>query len=141
MSELQDLEKMIAAPVLHTFGGKQIELKTLKVKQLPAVLKIVRPFIHLFSDKSNPVDIAGVLLDNTESAISLVSALTGEPEAWLGELDIDEMVLLFTAVVEVNVDFFIKRVFPSLTGSMERLGAVVGPVANQQAIGQSTSNT
>lgn len=125
MSEQAEIDKLIPVSNTLTIGDKTIEVKTMKVKQLSQVLKAVRPFIGAFTDKENPVDIMSLLIANTDDVVSLISILTGESTEWVEELEIDSLVEVFSKLVEVNLDFFTRRVFPSLSQAMGRLNVGV----------------
>lgn len=131
-----DLPKIIPVPVFVTVGGKKIEVKTMRVKQLTKVMAEIQPFIGSFTT-TDGANLPLILLNHTDNVIGLVSTLTGEPIDWLGELGLDEMVLLFTAVVEVNLDFFIQKVLPAVTTAMQRLA---GP-ERLMSLGPKPSNT
>lgn len=125
MSEQAEIDKLIPVSNTLTIGDKTIEIKTMKVKQLSQVLKAVRPFIGAFTDKEHPVDIMSLLIANTDDVVSLISILTGESTEWVEELEIDSLVEVFSKLVEVNLDFFTRRVFPSLSQAMGRLNVGV----------------
>jgi hypothetical protein len=46
-----------------------------------------------------------------------------KPVEWIGELEIDELTKLALAVIEVNADFFIRKVLPAVQTSMQNLTA------------------
>lgn len=107
--------------------GQEVEVKRIKVKQLSSVMAAITPFLYLLGDlkdsKTNAVDIAPLLTHHTESALVLISLLCDKDRAWLDELEIDELIVIGSAVLEVNLDFFIQKVLPSALREMERLKA------------------
>lgn len=123
MSESTDLNKIIPTDEPLTIGGKTITPRTMKVKQLPAVLKAVQPFAGAFKGGVQSLDIPTLLIDHTPNVVELVHQLTGEDKEWVENLELDEMIEVFTKVVEVNLDFFIRKVLPLLSGAMARLGS------------------
>ena len=54
--------------------------------------------------------------------IEAVSIASRRPTEWVVGLDLDEAVRLAEAVFEVNADFFIRRLLPSLTETATRIG-------------------
>ena len=52
----------------------------------------------------------------------LVAIASRRPFDWLASLDLDDAVRLIEAVFEVNADFFIQRVWPSLTEAAAQIG-------------------
>lgn len=115
-----DLDKIIPQTNEVTVGGKIIEIKTMKVKQLSATIKAIQPFAATLSGQGQ-VDMASVVMNNMDNVVDLVGILTGEPKEFVEELGIDELIIVFTRLVEVNLDFFIQKVLPLLSGAMGRL--------------------
>lgn len=118
-----DLTKIIPESNIVVAGGKNIEIKTMKVKQLSATIKAIQPFAAAFKAQRDSFDAAEIVMSHTDSVVDLVVILTGETKEFVEELGIDELVILFTKVVEVNLDFFIQKVLPLLSGAMGRLSA------------------
>ena len=118
-----DLTKIIPETNLVAAGGKNIEIKTMKVKQLSATIKAIQPFAAAFKAQRDSFDAAEIVMSHTDSVVDLVVILTGETKEFVEELGIDELVILFTKLVEVNLDFFIQKVLPLLSGAMGRLSA------------------
>ena len=118
-----DLDKIIPQTNEVTVGGKTIEIKTMKVKQLSATIKAIQPFAAAFKAQRDSFDAAEIVMSHTDSVVDLVVILTGETKEFVEELGIDELVILFTKLVEVNLDFFIQKVLPLLSGAMGRLSA------------------
>jgi hypothetical protein len=81
-------------------------------------------------------------MNNTDAVIDLVVIMTGESRDFVLELGVDELIQLFTKVVEVNLDFFIQKVLPLLSGAMGRLTAGLPTVESQtKTSGQNSSST
>lgn len=118
-----DLTKIIPESNIVVAGGKNIEIKTMKVKQLSATIKAIQPFAAAFKAQRDSFDAAEIVMSHTDSVVDLVVILTGETKEFVEELGIDELVILFTKLVEVNLDFFIQKVLPLLSGAMGRLSA------------------
>lgn len=116
-----DLDKIIPQPNIVTVGGKSIEVKTMKVKQLSATIKAIQPFAAAFKAGQGQVDMSDIVMNNTDNVVDLVSILTGESKEFVEDLGIDELIIVFTRLVEVNLDFFIQKVLPLLSGAMGRL--------------------
>lgn len=106
-------------------GGKNVTVAPLKVRQIPPFLRAAGPAAaDLFSG-----DLAGALGRNGEALIYAMAVATGEPEAWLGDLDADEFLRLVGEVVEVNADFFAYRVTPALEATVAKLTQALTPGA------------
>ncbi|MCB1630603.1 MAG: hypothetical protein H7A12_07270 [Pseudomonadales bacterium] len=61
-----------------------------------------------------------------DDLVRAVAIATDQTEDWLGELLPDEFLPLVTAVVEVNADFFVRRVLPALNAATETTLATLG---------------
>ena len=77
-------------------------------------------------------------MSNGEDLFSLMAILSDQPLEFIEELDLDEAVILLTAILEVNLDFFIQKVLPSISQLMASL--VDSPAQTQQS-GQIPSNS
>lgn len=116
-----------------TIGGKSVTPKVIKVSQVGPVLRAIRPFNATIktamknsaegNDPAKNFDVLEVLEHHADNLIELVSTLTGEDKKFIGDLDLDDMIKITTAVMEVNLDFFIRKVLPLLSGEMARLGS------------------
>lgn len=141
-AETSDLTKIIPEPNTVTVGGKDIPVNTMKVKQLSATIKAIQPFAHAFKAGKGNVDMSEIVMNNTDAVIDLVIIMTGESREFVLELGVDELIQLFTKVVEVNLDFFIQKVLPLLSGAMGRLTAGLPNGGSQtKTSGQNSSNT
>lgn len=137
-----DLDKIIPQTNEVTVGGKTIEIKTMKVKQLSATIKAIQPFAAAFKAGQGQVDMADIVMNNTDNVVDLVHILTGESKEFIEELGIDELIIVFTRLVEVNLDFFIQKVLPLLSGAMGRLTVGMPSVAKPTSTsGQNSSST
>lgn len=137
-----DLDKIIPQPNIVTVGGKSIEVKTMKVKQLSATIKAIQPFAAAFKAGQGQVDMSDIVMNNTDNVVDLVSILTGETKEFVEDLGIDELIIVFTRLVEVNLDFFIQKVLPLLSGAMGRLTVGLPNVAKPTSTsGQNSSSS
>lgn len=118
------LENLIREPKIVPAAGEQIEITQIRTKNIPAVLRISAPIFSVLASAVNgkslsSVDVISLITDHAESVIALVAIGCRKSEDWVGELEIDELVVLASAVVEVNALFFVKAVLPALQKSME----------------------
>lgn len=101
-----------------TRSGVVITCTQLKVKHLKRVFAIITPlYVALTSLAANEKpDYLALVTEHLDQAVELVSILSEKPLEVIGELDADELVVIFAKAVELNLDFFIKSVIPSLSG-------------------------
>lgn len=123
--ELQRLE----VPVTElTVGGEQLEVRPLTVGQLPAFMRAIRGIELLWT--AAELDVAALVADHGEALIEAAAIATVRPAEWVRGLGLDEFMQLVAAVLEINADFFVRRVLPGLTGVLERLTTVMAGVTS-----------
>lgn len=118
-------------PVPETviIGGETLDITPLKVGELPAFARAVRPIAARLS--ASP-DWLALLADDGEAVIAAVATAARRPVDWVAGLDLDEAVRLAEAVFGANADFFIRRVVPEITQMSTRLGQTLGtPIPGQ----------
>jgi hypothetical protein len=131
-----DLDAVIPTRKTTTLAGEVIVIAQIKVGALPAVLAAVQPLSHLLMQKDVSAEIiSSLFLSHGDDALNLLSALSGKPRKWVDALELDDAIALFIDLLEVNLDFFIQRVLPLLTGGMQELVAKL----QAQAPGQTQS--
>jgi hypothetical protein len=139
---MSDLASIIPEANLIHIGGKDIEIKTMKVKQLSATVRSIQPFVSALGKNGLVnVDVPNIIMSHTDNVVELVQILTGEDKAWVEELGIDELVIVFTKLVEVNLDFFTRKVLPLLSVAMVKLTGNVREKEAQTPTGPSSSST
>ena len=116
---MTDLEKLIPQALELTVNGETLAIKPLKVGQMPAFLRAISPVMqHLSRTEIDWLTLFGERGDDLLSAIAIA---VGKPRQWVDDLAADEAILLAAKVIEVNADFFIQRVLPSLTEAATRV--------------------
>lgn len=141
---MSDLNAM--APNLPTvrIGDEDVVIKNIKVGKLAAIMVALKPIAHKLPhpgqtpDKS-PIDMIGLVVEYTPTVIDVVSLVLGKPKEWVEELDLDQLVDLFSKIVEVNLDFFIQKVLPSVLRAMGQLSGVF-QATRQNLTGRLPSN-
>ena len=110
-------------PVTLVIGGEPLELTPIRVGELPAFARAVQPVAVSLS--ASP-DWLALMAEHGEAVIEAVAIATRRPVDWVAGLGLDEAVRLTEAVFEVNADFFIQRVLPSLTEAATRINHTLG---------------
>lgn len=110
-------------PVTLVIGGERLELTPLKVGDVPAFARAVQPVAASLS--ASP-DWLALLAEHGEAVIEAVAIASRRPPEWVTNLELDDAVRLAEAVFEVNADFFIQRVLPSLTEAATRVSQTLG---------------
>jgi hypothetical protein len=115
-------------PVVIVIGGQQIELTPIKVGEVPAFARALQPVTEHLS--ASP-DWLALLALHGEAVIDVLAIASRRPLDWVTGLDLDEAVRLSEAVFEVNADFFIRRLLPTLTEAAGRIGQrLSGPASS-----------
>ena len=105
-------------PVTLVIGGERLELTPLKVGDVPAFARAVQ---SVAASLSASPDWLALLAEHGEAVIDAVAIASRRPPEWVTNLALDDAVRLAEAVFEVNADFFIQRVLPSLTEAATRV--------------------
>lgn len=109
-------------PTTILVGGETLEVTPLKVGELPAFARAVRPIASKLSP--NP-DWLRLLSEDGESVILALAIACRRPPDWVSALALDEAILLAEAVFGANADFFIRRVVPEVTRVSNRIGTLL----------------
>jgi hypothetical protein len=106
--------------------GESVEVKPLTIGQLPRFVKAVRPLLVVHADTiaadGFSLDMAvGMVESHADQLVAAIAVATGRPAAWINETTLDEFTELATAVFAVNLDFFVRRLLPSLARNVTDL--------------------
>lgn len=131
------LEALIRDPLIVKAAGEDLAITQIRTKHIPGVIRLCAPIfgpLAALAKGDKDTDIANLVVEHADTVISLVAIGTGKTEEWVGELEIDELIEVGVAVIEVNASFFAKRVLPLITEKMARAGNLAKP-------GQTASNS
>jgi len=87
------------------------------VRDLPRFLKAVEPIAAELAAG----DIAAALMRHADAVIEATAIGAGVDRAWLEDQTPDVLAELAAKVLEVNADFFVRRVLPVVTAAADRL--------------------
>lgn len=139
-----DLETML--PPKEEFvtlsTGDKIKVEKMRIGMLAPVLKAANPLFAVLKKAAvdankmeategvpvSPVektDMLGLMEEHTPAVIETVAILTRMPITAVEDLPLDDVILLATKVLEVNLDFFMQRVLPQLSGALSGTTALV----------------
>ena len=100
-------------------AGKVILLRPLTVGQLPGFLHAAQPIITELQSG----DIAQALLRNPAAVIESVTIACNQDRIWIDSLYSDDLIKLGTKCLEINLDFFIRRLLPEITAAATTIEA------------------
>lgn len=119
---MQTLEKIAPIPLKVDIAGERLCILPIKTRELPGMMRAIAPILGEIQSG----DILGALAANADSLVAAVAIGSRKDRAWVDDLDLDDLVALAGAVLEVNADFFVHRVLPGLTKAMEGVTGAVG---------------
>jgi len=111
--------------VTVTVAGEQVSVQPLKVGQVPAFARASRGILQDLDKLSGAEGIMELLADHGDDLISAVCVATGMPVNVVQSLAMDEFVQLATAVVQVNADFFTRRLAPTVQFAISTMTGVL----------------
>ena len=111
-----DLKVLAPQETISTKLGAVV-VKPFKFTQFPRVIEILSGFSSSVNvDNLEAGDIVNLLMRNQgEDLFELMCMASGKDKEWLDELEADEGIELLMKVVEQNMDFFNKKLIPSIT--------------------------
>lgn len=126
-------------PVPETvlIAGETLEIVPLKVGELPAFVRAIRPFAQALTQD---VDWLALFGSRGEDLVQALAIACRRPKDWVEGLELDEAIRLAEAVFEVNADFFIQKVAPMATFAADRIGRrLTGPIASSASSAPATA--
>lgn len=113
-------------PTQFTINGREIEIRPLKVGQLGAFARAIKPLgstIQGIAEGAQGLD-AGTMLaivaDHTDAVVLACSIATSAKVEELNEQTPDVLVELVIKVLQVNADFFKGRLTPAILGAVKK---------------------
>ena len=106
------------SPVMLDVGGESLEITPIRVGEMPALIKAVRPFAGQLSAES---DWLVLLAEHGESLLCALAVAARRERAWVERLSLDDAVRLAAALFEVNADFFVQRLAPAVQHAAARV--------------------
>lgn len=110
-----------------TIHDANLVIKPFKFGELSKVMKLTDGIMGSLVGASQSKNIAGVLRviigDHGDKVAELMALSSKQPIDWVNNLEVDEAIELFAAILEVNADFFIRKVLPQLTSQMQNMAA------------------
>lgn len=129
-----------------TIGGDEITIKPLTFGQIPKASKMIAPIVKALASAElggqSLLDLAGnwveIMAVGGEDLMSLIGWAIGKDRAWFDTLGMDDGIELVKTVIEVNSDFFTKRVMPILPMQSQDSGVTSSPSSSGQATADAT---
>jgi hypothetical protein len=133
---MSEFDAFPRAPVTLEIDGQSIDITPIRVGELSAMLRAVRPFAEqLVGDP----DFLRLLAEHGDALITATAVASRRPKEWVEGLVVDDAIRLATALFEVNADFFVHRVVPAVQQAAARLK--VTPAGAMPSSGSSVPDT
>lgn len=126
------LETLAAAGLSVDLAGARLEVTPIRVRELPAFARAIGPLLSAIEDG---VDLAALLAAHPEAVIAATAIGARLPPEQVNDLALDELLALAFAVLEVNADFFARRIAPAMMAGSERLAAYLAGLSSTPASG------
>ncbi len=128
---MSDLEVLFPARQVRA-GGEDVQLAPFTFGQIQKAAKLLHPVVAavqsagIFSVRNEtgdvqfrlvadwPLHIVELLAAGGSDLVAFVAFAVGKPREWVESLSLDEGVVLTRAIFELNADFFVQKVLPTL---------------------------
>lgn len=127
---MDDLATVLPAPATLTVAGVPVDVSPLRLGELAAMQGLLRQLRLPVGDDGTPDVFALMVGEQAEVALNALSVATRQPRTWIDALQVDEAAQLAVAVIEANVDFLVRRVFPELARGTARIQTLLGPTSS-----------
>jgi hypothetical protein len=97
-----------------------LAIQPVSVGDLPAFFKAIEPVVKELAEG----DILAALMRHADAVIEATAIGAGVERAWLEAQTPEVLVDLAARVLEVNADFFVRRVMPRLAEAAEKIAAI-----------------
>lgn len=113
-----------------TLKGEEILIKPFGFGKFPKVLALMKGFKPPAEGTAlNTFNIAEMVADNAEGVMDLAALATGKDKKWFDDVGMDEGIELLKVVLEVNADFFVRRLQPKTMQAIEQLQTSLGALS------------
>lgn len=127
MSDTSELNVALATGVEVNVKGEAIKIAPLKLGQLPVIFEKMKTVTAiLMNNELTPEALTEMLSSGSTEVFDLMSLVLKKDREWIDDLDLDDGVALLTAILEVNLDFFVRKVLPLITKKAEVLKEMSG---------------
>lgn len=91
-------------------------------------IKKVSGYVAIFRDnmaqgEKEDVSLLDIAINHSDEILEVISLATGRDITWCDKLDVASVLELIGAIVEVNLDFFSRLLFPRIKEMMGRIEA------------------
>lgn len=137
MSDMKKLETLVGAPIFRTvtvetivdeqvvLTDHRVMIRQVKTGTIPKLIQACGSLLILLTTKTPPgqknFDVTQMVLAYPGEALEVLSVLIERDRAFVDSLEMDDSVMLLGDCLEMNVDFFVQRILPRLSGGIRQL--------------------
>ncbi len=111
-------------------GGETLHISPAPISALGSMLREGK---NIFAALNDGESLAEIFVDHTTALIDICAYGTGKTTAQISALPGDEFMVLLGAILEVNADFFTRRLRPAMESMIDRMTAAIGPQNSDHA--------
>jgi hypothetical protein len=124
-AEIAELEKLVGlTPVRRVLINdvmREVRVKKVKTGKIPKLIEAAGPLVHVLTNKNIEISIPQLMLYNSSACLDVIAVLSDLTRAEVDELDPDDTLVLLGDAVESNLDFFVRKILPRLSGGIKEL--------------------
>lgn len=136
---MDDLNALVPPSASLTVGGETLAVSPLRIGELPAFTRAIAPAVAEF--RRDSIDWLALFGLHGEAILTALAVATRKPRAWIESLAADEAILLAATVIEVNSDFFARRVLPKVEAAMAKVPAATAAAGSTSPSDSSATAT
>lgn len=132
---MSDLDVIKPAATSVAFAGRDVQITPLKVGQLPAFARAIKPLgaaLEEIATGQKALNLGALLemiADHGDAIIDATSIGSGVTRAELEQATPDQLIELAVAVLKVNADFFGGRMTPAVVSAVSKVMPTAAPGA------------
>ena len=137
---------MGACPQVHKvlINGELHEVKIGRIKtgKIPRVIAAAGSLMVYLTNNQYKLDLRNLLTIHPNECLEILAVMIDKPREFVDELELDDTFILLSRLLEMNMGFFVHRVFPVLSGELQRLFVEAQSIVSalRAAIGQTSSS-
>ena len=128
---MSDFDAFPPSPQPLDIARVALQVTPIRVGEIPMLLAAVRPFAHRLV--GGDPDWLELLSRHGDALITALAVASRQPAEWVEALAVDDAIRLAATLFEVNADFFVQRVMPTIQHTAARLNTQLSdPLARLQ---------
>ena len=104
-------------------GGEKFNISPFTFGQIPKVVKRLKNVAGVLDqeDFGSITSMMELLIQGGDDIIELVALVLKKDKEWVEELNQEDAIKAISIIITSNHDFFVKRILPIVTATMDRL--------------------